>query len=386
MRFLLGTAILAGLHLLLGCIPLPCDCFLISSPNLSRQRRFLSTSVALIAPRRIRRHYNPSRNRLHLIGNDDASDENDRSSGSNSLVAEVLKDPERNLSFSALMVTCGAALGPFLDSYHSAFGVLQYDNPIYFQLWGSELKPALITSWWVPELFGLAGFIIGWLYIVLDKLLQKEKRDLTPPLILLGISLFTCQYWLSGVLFAMGMSRSSILGIMSIFSAVAFYALDGTWSGFITSTATALGGPLIEVGLLTFLRNGGYHYTDSGELGFFPLWIVPVYFLGGPAVGNLARGFWVLLSVDNAASASEKVATGITSAKIPPGCQVCNDSRCVGCPNCDAEGYYMAYERKVKCNACKGRGLVICRSCFSYYGDDPSDVERIREIMSQIPD
>jgi hypothetical protein len=284
------------------------------------------------------------------------------------------------------MVVCGALLGPFLDSYHSAYGVLQYDNPIYVPLWGSELKPALITSWWVPELFGLAGFIIGWLYTLLDKLLQDEKDDLTPPLILLGISLFTFEYWLSGALFSMHMSRSNILGIMGAFSAVAFYALDGTWSGFITSTATAFGGPIIEVGLLTFLRDGGYHYTDSGEFGFFPLWIVPVYFLGGPAVGNLARGFWALLSAADAAPGAGKVMTGDSSTKIPPGCQVCNDSRCVGCPNCDAEGYYMAYGRRVKCNACKGRGLVVCRSCFSNYGDNPSDIERIREIMSRIPD
>ena len=377
---------LAGLPLLLllSCAPLPCDCFPTTSPNFLRHRRFLSTNVALIEPRPLRQHCNPTLNGLHVIANDDDGQiENESSSRS---IAEAWKDPQKILSFSALMVVCGAALGPFLDSYHSAFGVLQYDNPIYVKLWGSELKPALITSWWVPELFGLAGFIIGWLYVLLDKVFLKDERDLTPPLILLGISLFTFQYWLSGALFAMGVSRSSILEIMSVFSAVAFYALDGTWSGFITSTGTAIGGPLIEVGLLTFLKNGGYHYADSGELGFFPLWIVPVYFLGGPAVGNLARGFWTMLSVDNAALGAESGATGKTDTKISPGCQVCNDSRCVGCPNCDAEGYYMAYDRRVKCNACKGRGLVICRSCFSYYGDDPSDIERIREIMSRIPD
>lgn len=372
-----------GFHLLLGCMPMTCHCFLAEPPISTRHQLSFSTSVALLGPRRFR-SLNPPLRSPFLLGNDDA--ETDNSRNGSWLFSEVLKDPKRNLSFSALMVVCGASLGPFLDSYHSAYGVLQYDNPIYVQLWGSQLNPALITSWWVPELFGLAGFIIGWLYILLDALYQDEKHDLTPPLILLGISLFTSEYWLSGALFSMGMSRSSILAIMSIFSAVAFYALDGTWSGFIVSTATAFGGPIIEVGLLTFLRNGGYHYTDSGEFGFFPLWILPVYFLGGPAVGNLARGFWTLLSAGNATLGAGKVTTGDSSAKIPPGCQVCNDSRCVGCPNCDAEGYYLAYGRRVKCNACKGRGLVICRSCFSYYGDDPSDIERIREIMSRIPD
>jgi len=280
------------------------------------------------------------------------------------------------------MILCGAALGPFLDSYHSAFGVLRYDSPIYVQLWGSELNPALITAWWVPELFGLAGFIIGWLYIILDRTLPDENRNLTPPLILVGISLFTSQYWLSGVLSAMGMNRLVILNVMSIIAAVGFYFLDGTLSGFITSVATAVGGPFIEVGLISTLQQ--YHYTDSGEFGFFPLWIVPVYFLGGPAVGNLARGFWMLLSSDSTTLLEQEETR--TMSKPPPGCRVCNDSRCVGCPNCDANGYYVTYGTQVKCNACKGRGLVICRACFSYYGEDPADVDRIREIMSKIPD
>jgi len=140
-----------------------------------------------------------------------------------------------------------------------------------------------------------------------------------------------------------------------------------------------VGGPLIEIGLLTALRDGGYHYTDSGEFGFFPLWIAPVYFLGGPAVGNLGRGFWKMLSSNRRTPVPNKEVT-------PPGCQVCKDSRCAGCPNCDAQGYYVTYGQKVKCNACKGRGLVICRSCFSYYGEDPGDIESIREIMSKMPD
>mmetsp|Transcript_6791 Transcript_6791/g.9914 ORF Transcript_6791/g.9914 Transcript_6791/m.9914 type:complete len:366 (+) Transcript_6791:35-1132(+) len=286
-------------------------------------------------------------------------------------------------SFSGLMILCGAALGPFLDSYHSAFGVLHYDAPIELQLWGTSEKPTLITSWWVPELFGLAGFIIGWLYIILDELLPESgsRKEVTGPLILFGISIFTAQYWLSGVLFAMGMDRTLIFNVMSIVAASAFYFLDGTRSGLYTSTATAIGGPLIEVGLISYLSEGGYHYTDSGAFGFFPLWIVPVYFLGGPAVGNLARGFWKVLREDG-----DNVSDSANKEKEPPGCKVCKDSRCVCCPNCDCEGYYVTYGRSVKCNACKGRGLVICRSCFSYYGEDPSDIQGIRDIMSRFPD
>ena len=226
-----------------------------------------------------------------------------------SLVETVTFSPSRSLAFSLLMMTCGAVLGPFLDSYHSAFGVLSYDSPITATLWGrGNDHPALITSWWVPPLFGLAGFIIGWLYILLDRLTVPSSSGATfaatnpsPPKILVGISFFTFQYWLSGILFQSGVGREIIFIIMSILAAAGFGLLDATSAGLITSLATAVGGPLIEVGLLTLSRMGimgatGYHYNDLGETGFFPLWIAPVYFLGGPAVGNLARGFWSMLS------------------------------------------------------------------------------------------
>jgi hypothetical protein len=241
-------------------------------------------------------------------------------------------------------------------------------------LWGTAAQPALTTAWWVPELFGLAGFIIGWLYILLDSMTSKRPNP-SPPVILIGISIFTLQYWLSGVLFSAGMDRSTIFTIMSIVASVGFFNLDGTMTGFWTSSATAVGGPLIEVGLLSTLHgHGGYQYMDSGETGFFPLWIVPVYFLGGPAVGNLARGFWNLLSRKEPAQ------------KTAPSCQVCNDSRAVPCPNCDGEGYYVTYGQQVPCPACKGRGLVICRACFGNFNEDPNDIQAIRNLMARMPD
>jgi hypothetical protein len=158
---------------------------------------------------------------------------------------------------------------------------------------GTDASPALVTAWWVPELFGLAGWLIGWLYISLDAITgtPKDLKEPSPPKILLGISLFTLQYWLSGVLFAAGvLDRTGILNAMSLYAAIAFILLDGSLAGFLTSAATGIGGPLIEAGLLSLSKSGlmpgGYHYTDLGETGFFPLWIIPVYFLGGPAVGE----------------------------------------------------------------------------------------------------
>lgn len=312
------------------------------------------------------------------------------------LSSTIWNQPQSAIKFSVIMTICGALLGPFLDSYHSAFGVLQYDQPLKQILWGSEAYPALTTAWWVPELFGLAGFLIGWLYILGDAILSPssidagydkdnsdDKTNPSIPVIFLGISLFTFQYWLSGVLSAMQVDRSLIFIVMSSVAAVGFGTLDGTMVGLITSMATALGGPLIEVGLLSTLtrHGGGYHYNDSGETGFFPLWIVPVYFLGGPAVGNLARGFW------NGFVASPPLQQQDAKTPTPrPNCPVCNDTRGVGCPNCEGIGTYVTYGRLVKCNCCKGRGFVICRNCFSAYKEDPNDIEAVRRIMSSMPD
>ena len=296
-------------------------------------------------------------------------------SGNNEQAIDTIEiDNRRALTFSVQMILCGAILGPFLDSYHSAFEVLQYDEPIKLALWGTESQPALTTAWWVPELIGAAGFIIGWLYIILDHIFHTPsyRRSPSGPVILLGIAFFTFQYWLSGALFSSGVDRETILYVMSALAIAGFFVLDNTVTGLISSLATAVGGPIIEIGLLSILAV--YHYTDPGETGFFPLWIAPVYFLGGPAVGNLARGLWKLSSPQNADPSQQRP------------CEVCRDSRCVPCPNCDAQGYYKTYGSTVKCNACRGRGLVICRTCFSNYDEDPTDIEAIRDVMSRMPD
>ena len=82
------------------------------------------------------------------------------------LFKTIKSNPNKSIYFSALMIVCGAALGPFLDSYHSLFGVLSYDTPLVFPILGSIGEgPALltcVTTFWVPPLFGLAGFLIGW--------------------------------------------------------------------------------------------------------------------------------------------------------------------------------------------------------------------------------
>jgi len=337
------------------------------------------------------------------------------------LLKPIVDDPKRSFLFSILMILCGAILGPFLDSYHSAFSVLEYDEStrITAILWGTSKFPALTTSWWVPELFGLAGFLIGWLYIIFDnndtiiflndniKNKEEEQTQITqtptttksntnnpsPVKVLLGISIFTLQYWISGILYyEYQFDRTTILNIMSLITALAFVVLDGTMTGFIVSTMTALGGPLIEIFLISGVLKGvgvSYHYNDLGETGFFPLWIVPVYFLGGPANGNLARLFWNLLTETETTTTTTVAETTITTTlprSIPP-CGVCNNTRRDDCPNCDGVGTYNAMGNIVTtCTCCNGRGYVMCRNCFDQYDEDPYDIEKIRDTMNRMPD
>lgn len=311
----------------------------------------------------------------------------------------LLSNPYRTILFSISMIISGAVLGPFLDSYHSAFGVLTYDQPMTAQLWSlSSDIPALITTRWVPTLFGLAGFIIGWLYIILDHLIisrnsisnitestttttstktktttktindyndntiinNRHKPSLF--IILLGISLFTFQYWLSGIFYYMNIDRSIIFIIMSIISYIGYMKFDSTLSGLITSIATAIGGPFIELLLLSYYKattsvissdsynniittswlfdpQYGYHYNDLGETGYFPLWILPVYFLGGPAVGNLARGIWNTLSSNDNNNDNDMIinskpsSSTLSSSTSSSTCSVCNNTRQTPCPN-----------------------------------------------------
>jgi hypothetical protein len=278
-----------------------------------------------------------------------------KSTTSSTMLQSIISYPKRSILFSILMFGSGAILGPFLDTYHSLFGVLQYDTPITWNMNFPIIHHPifLVTTTWVPVLFGIAGFLIGWLYILLDIYFIRNNDDTTtksiidtnstnqipscqsptPPKILFGIAIFTFQYWLSGVLYQSGIDRTMILYTMTISAIIGFWTLDRSYAGFITSAITAIGGPLIEMVLITQSQHDttlhpgiGYHYTDLGETGYFPLWIIPIYFLGGPANGNLARGYWTMLSPNLNVELPKPIIESVV-------CVSCNDTRCTTCPN-----------------------------------------------------
>mmetsp|Transcript_6156 Transcript_6156/g.18599 ORF Transcript_6156/g.18599 Transcript_6156/m.18599 type:complete len:259 (+) Transcript_6156:84-860(+) len=178
----------------------------------------------------------------------------------------------------------GALLGPLLDNYHSTFGALQYNHPVEFA--------GVTTTWWTPLLFALAGFIIGNGVIIVDQTLPPPDTEISVPKVLITIAAFAGQYYLSGLLYALGLPNGLILVWMSITATAIWYAFDASVAGAILGGLTAVGGPAIELVLINIF--GLYSYANPDWAGI-PLWILPIYFAGGPAVGNLSRLFAVKL-------------------------------------------------------------------------------------------
>lgn len=87
------------------------------------------------------------------------------------------------------MALSGATLGPFLDGYHSAFGVLSYMVPKPVLLGSLQI---VVTDFWVPPMFALASVILGTSYPLLDYVFKVDGRASKPsaPFILTCIAYF----------------------------------------------------------------------------------------------------------------------------------------------------------------------------------------------------
>eukprot|EP00850_Spirogloea_muscicola_P009641 SM000054S18127 [mRNA] locus=s54:753473:755547:+ [translate_table: standard] len=160
----------------------------------------------------------------------------------------------------------------------------------------------LETCWWVPLLFGVAAVILGLSHPLLDRTRMLEGfRTLdfmfaSSPMggkapswlfVNAGISSFTWQYALSGVLAeASGGSDPSLGACLFLFAVAQWATYDHTKGGLLMAILCAIGGPSLEIVLINV--GGLYSYTHPDILGI-PLWIPWVYFAGAPAVGNLGR-------------------------------------------------------------------------------------------------
>lgn len=146
----------------------------------------------------------------------------------------------------------------------------------------------LKTALWVPFLFGFAGFLMSGIVLVLDNVLDSRQETMSPSWqkVIIGISLFSGQYFLSGLISHAGFHSPIIDIVMKSIAGFGQIVLDLSFAGLFLSLATAIAGPLAEIYLINYPHL--YQYTMPDVLGI-PMWIPYVYCLGAPAVANLAR-------------------------------------------------------------------------------------------------
>lgn len=201
--------------------------------------------------------------------------------------------PELALAMGA----ASAVLGPVCDNFHSQFFVLRYADPIRIDLSlpQSVLNVTFETTWWTPLLFAVAGVILGLAHPLLDDALEggRKKGNLSWTWVLIGISVFVEQYWMSAVLEAplLGIEVlphvPALDAILCLTAVTTWAVFDGSRQGIFMAILTAVAGPAVEYVLIT--QGHLYSYSHPQILGVLPSWIGWTYFAGAPAVGNLGR-------------------------------------------------------------------------------------------------
>lgn len=194
--------------------------------------------------------------------------------------------PNRPAHASTILTVAAssAILGPLLDNYYSQLHVLSYKNPIKLHLLFGRIPINVTTAPFTPPLFILAGCIIAIGVLWINDEYVPKAEEVSVPRALASIASFSAIYYLSACLpcTALAVATGPIL---VFFSALQWYVLDGYAGGLIMGLLTAIAGPAIEMALI----NLGHLYSYSQpEFGGIPLFVIPVYFAGGSAVGNLA--------------------------------------------------------------------------------------------------
>jgi hypothetical protein len=206
---------------------------------------------------------------------------NRQARGKLSMMNKNSPKPE-HITISALTAVSGP-LGVLLDNQHGLFGVLNYHS-LNMNLFIGDIL-IVKSAYWVPVLFAFAGFAMSSLQLIFDGIFEGRKGELDGPTVLYGISAFSAQYYLSGLLDNAAVDPLIINLVLSLLAITGFLFFDGSVSGLALALATAVAGPLAET---TLINLGLYNYSHPDVLNFAS-WIPAVYFLGGPAVGNLTR-------------------------------------------------------------------------------------------------
>ena len=191
----------------------------------------------------------------------------------------------RALSSIAKVGLVSGPLGVLLDNQHGLFGTLNYSSFGYTFSIGDTLL--VKSAYWVPFLFAFAGVAMSTIQLAADARFPSERaRVQSWPKTLNNIGFFAALYYISGALDSLEYDPLIINLILSIIAVAGFCVFDGTFAGLILALATAFAGPIAEIGLINVFRL--YNYSHADIFGICQ-WIPAVYFLGGSAVGNLAR-------------------------------------------------------------------------------------------------
>eukprot|EP01036_Dinobryon_divergens_P023584 gene23584-31943_t len=195
------------------------------------------------------------------------------------------------------MFVISAPLGMILDNYHGLFNVLSYaDNGMSLILESNE-HVFLKTALWVPMLFGFAGVVMSYIVLKLDQLFSSSSNDklATPqaspswPFIFYGISYFSAQYYISGLLdYSLTVTDGPLVihACLAASTIIGILLFDRSAAGLLLAGLTALAGPVAEIFIINVFH--AYEYTHADWFGICS-WIPWIYATGAPAVGNLAR-------------------------------------------------------------------------------------------------
>ena len=194
----------------------------------------------------------------------------------------------RALSSIAKVGLVSGPLGVLLDNQHGLFGTLNYSSFAYTFSIGETLL--VKSAYWVPVLFTFAGVAMSAIQLAADARFPSERSRVQPswPTTLNNIGFFAALYYISGALDSVQYDPLIINLILSAIAVAGFSVFDGTVAGLILALATAIAGPIAEIGLINVTKL--YSYSHADILGICQ-WIPAVYFLGGSAVGNLARSW-----------------------------------------------------------------------------------------------
>lgn len=133
-------------------VTIPCKVILPPPPCLSSAMRFTAGRTPLFGVTRTTIRYGNVES-LSVLGRDLSSDVDTVTASSVALAMSISPGSrvrkvavERSFTKTlGITAASGAFLGPNLDNYHSAFGVLTYKNPVVLSVAGHAL---VTTDWW----------------------------------------------------------------------------------------------------------------------------------------------------------------------------------------------------------------------------------------------